>query len=134
MSKQIFLWWQGSKYYRSYCGSLSSASCILSSASCILSSAYVYDVFHSCSRDLTSIPFPLASRRLVECYSNHCHLITIESLDKLIRESKRQLRRQPKLTFLDIKAAYDPVSRGVLWRRCSALEYPSDIISSSCRR
>ena len=53
----------------------------------------------------------------------------VDSLDKLIRESKRQHRRHPELAFLDIKAAYDSVPRGELWRRCSALGYPSDIIN-----
>jgi hypothetical protein len=53
----------------------------------------------------------------------------VEALDKLIRSAKRQHRRHPEMAFLDIKAAYDSVPRGELWRRCVAIGFPDNSIS-----
>ena len=54
----------------------------------------------------------------------------VEALDRLIRFAKRAHRRLPELAFLDIKAAYDSVPRGELWRRCEQLGYQPSVIAS----
>jgi hypothetical protein len=56
----------------------------------------------------------------------------VETLDKLIRHTKRQHRRHPEMAFLDIKAAYDSVPRAVLWRRCIAIGYSSATLCCLC--
>ena len=84
-------------------------------------------IFEMCLLDRLKEVVPLSAeqggfRAGRSCYDQ------VEALQLAVKQLRQRPAQRPHLAFLDIKAAYDSVPRGELWRRLGALEVPSPLV------
>ncbi len=84
-------------------------------------------IFEICILDRLKVLVPLSAeqggfREGRSCYDQ------VEALNLATQSLRSSPGKRPHLAFLDIKAAYDSVPRGELWRRMNSLDVPAPLV------